>query len=161
MSKGYSRPVHTLIKGKVERAAIKHLAKGNYEATAKDLLLSEEGKRTILAMVGKEIFQGEIGTITSYMSLSYLRSTELASKCSIFSWDTLWDDLKTFVPMLTSLLQHLTPSQKASQLIPAYCLIIAVLTKARNRRICSLQEVISLVLHAGHTSSEVRNYYTY
>lgn len=153
VTKGYARPVHTRVTGKTEKTAIKHLAGGNYEATVKDLIGNEEGKRALVAIAGREIFEREIGTITSYKSLTDLHAHEIAQKCRNFSWESLWRNIQTSAPMLSSLLQQLTPSQKGETLTPAYCMITAMLAKARNRRVCFLQEAVSLILHAGHTST--------
>ena len=79
-----------------------------------------------------------------------------------FSWDSLLGEFLANAPVLTSIIvaaadskwrrnsNHLVP-----RCIPPVCMAMAMLFKTRNQHMSLVQAVMSVLLKAGHVSSEV------
>ena len=52
-------------------------------------------------------------------------------------------------------LEGLMPKDKKDDLVPCMCLIASMIAKAKNRRLNVVQELLSVVVHAGHASKQV------
>ena len=107
-------------------------------------------------MLGKTIAEKEIAHISSPATLSGLHNYHDVAAIANFHWKQLWLDIAETTPALTTLLTSIIPSHKQDALIPALCVIVAMLAKAQNRRMNVVQELLSLILHAGHASMQVR-----
>ena len=85
-----------------------------------------------------------------------------ASKCSSFQWKALVEDLTRKAPTLWKILSSITTSdyrRKKGAVIdtqyPGLCMAVAILLKERNREMCGLQSIISLLLYSSHVDKQV------
>ena len=79
-----------------------------------------------------------------------------------FSWKGLLAEMHTRAPTLLAVLSAAAESmkQRRSQAIQPACapfigMAAAILLKCRNKRMCAAQHITSLVLNAGHSSTQV------
>ena len=85
-----------------------------------------------------------------------------ASKCSSFQWKVLVEDLSQKAPTLLKILSSIvTSNDKRKQAAvttahhPGLCMAVSILLKERNREMCGLQSVISLLLFSSHVDKQV------
>ena len=82
-------------------------------------------------------------------------------KFCLFQWKHFIDDLSHNAPVLLKVLSSITDRQKTATPIadsahqPGLCMAVAVLLKQRNREMCGLQSVISLLLYSSHVDKQV------
>ena len=72
-----------------------------------------------------------------------------------FSFDSLWYEMSSHVPTLTTVLQQLMPNKDFSLNIPVLYLIGSILLKHRSQNMALLQRVISVVLYGNGASKQV------
>ena len=84
------------------------------------------------------------------------------SELSVFNWSGMISEWETRAPTLLMLLAaagdklwHRRKESITPNCIPAVCMAGAVLLKSRNKHMSTVQTVISLLLNAGHVSSQV------
>lgn len=155
MSVGYERTRHYKPNEAVVKHTIKHLARSNTRMAIQDLLSNPNTQQTIASMLGKTIAEKEITYMSSPATLSGLRNYHDISAITNFKWEQLWEDITATAPALTTLLLSIIPQHKEKSLLPALCVIVAMLAKSRNRVMDVVQEMITVILHAGHASSQV------
>lgn len=158
VSVGLSRTVHYKPNEATVRHSIKHLARSNTRKAVQDLLSDSETLQIVTSMLGKLIAEKEIAQISSPATLSGLCNYHDVATITNFCWSQLWLDIVETTPALATLLMSIIPSHKKDALVPALCVIVAMLAKARNRRMDVVQELLSLILHAGHASMQVSVY---
>ena len=85
-----------------------------------------------------------------------------ASKCSSFQWKVLVEDVTQKAPTLMKILSSIvTSNDKRKQAAvtsahhPGLCMAVAILLKERNREMCGLQSIISLLLYSSHVDKQV------
>ena len=101
----------------------------------------------------------ECSLLCQRISPSAFRSiTDLQS----FQWENCIGDLSTRAPNLMALLSkivshsdHRNQKKAASSHFPGICMAIAVLLKERNREVCGIQTLISLILFSSHAEKQV------
>lgn len=155
VSVGLSRTVHYKPDESTIRHSIKHLARSNTRKAVQDLLSDSATVQLVASLFGKMIAEKEIAQISSPATLSGLHNYHDVAAITNFRWSQLWLDLVETTPALTTLLMSAIPSHKKDALVPALCVIVAMLAKAQNRRLDVVQELLSLILHAGHASMQV------
>ena len=81
-----------------------------------------------------------------------------------FRWKDYIDDLSLKAPTLLSLLysivshtDHRNAKKTASTHHPGICMTMAVLLKERNREMCGVQSLISLILYSSHAEKQVKS----
>ena len=139
------------------RHTVKHLARKNTKKAVQDLLGDSQALETVASMLGKHIFEKEIAYISSPATLSTLYTSWNVGTITKFKWEDLWLDIANTAPAMSAVLLNAVPSHKAKDLIPSLCIIVAMLAKARNRRLDVVQEILSLILHTGHASTQVQS----
>lgn len=87
-----------------------------------------------------------------------------ASKCSSFQWKVLVEDISQKAPTLLKIFSSIiTSNDKRKQSAatsshhPGLCMAVAILLKEKNREMCGLQSIISLLLYSSHVDKEVCN----
>ena len=70
-----------------------------------------------------------------------------------FTWDELWDMLSRKLLLLAFFLKKLVKDVDSSK--PVICLIISMLLKKQNRKMCLLQNVISVLLYGNGSAKQV------
>ena len=86
-----------------------------------------------------------------------------ASKSSSFQWKHFVEDLSQKAPtplkVLSSIVtynDHRKKKPSSSDHHPGLCMAIAILLKERNREMCGLQSIISLLLYSSHVDKQVQ-----
>lgn len=131
------------------------MAHGSKRGIFRQLMKSEDITRAAAKHIGMCI-RKEIKVLCSDKHNSLLREWTQASM-ELFTWERLWLELQEMAPLTILLLQSSFPYKvsttvKTRSLI---CIIIAVLTKSRNKRMNALQSMASLILYAGHAGKQV------
>ena len=79
-----------------------------------------------------------------------------------FQWSKFVDELVKNAPTLYQLISsivsygdHRNVKKSGDSHFPGVCMTIAVLLKERNREICGIQSLISLLLYQSHTQKQV------
>ena len=83
-----------------------------------------------------------------------------------FSWTTLLDEFTQRVPLLLSILlaaadskwRRKSGSAVQGKCVPPLCMAMVVLFKTRSKHMSLVQAVMSILLKAGHVTSEVTMY---
>ena len=82
---------------------------------------------------------------------------------STFQWKDCIDDLSLRAPTLLQLLStivshsdHRNEKKTKSAHHPGICMTTAVLLKERNREMCGVQSLISLILYSSHAEKQVK-----
>lgn len=153
---GLSRTKHYKPNTATLRHAIKHLSRANIELAIKDLMSDKEAGLAVARSVGRLISDNEIKYISSPSTLSDLRNIHDLQQIQHFSWTSVLTDIAGTAPMLLVLLESVIPQHKKDTLMPCICLIVAMIAKARNKQLNIVQQLISLVLYAGHITKQVR-----
>ena len=85
-----------------------------------------------------------------------------ASECSSFQWKVLVEELSQKAPTLLKILSSIITSKDkrkkaavTSTHHPSLCMAAAILLKERNREMCGLQSIISLLLYSSHVDKQV------
>lgn len=82
-----------------------------------------------------------------------------ASKCSAFEWSTFIDEVTQKAPNLIRILSSIVSANDARKNmvfhIPGLCMAVAVLLKERNKDMCGLQSIVSLLLYSSHVDKQV------
>ena len=156
---GYTRERNFEIDTAQKRHAIKHVTKGQLSLAVEDIMSSEVGLQATTTGLANMIYKKEIAYLSSEQcSISLAFSRNLSTLAS-FSWMKLWDDLKRAVPSLSIFLQTVMPSKAEEHNIPAWCTIIGMIAKHKNNKLNMLQQILSILLYAGHTTMQVWMYY--
>lgn len=85
-----------------------------------------------------------------------------ADKCATFQWKTFIDDLSLKAPTLLHVLSSIVSysdhrNKKANSAHhPGLCMTVAILLKERNREICGVHSLLSL-LYSSHVDKQVGN----
>ena len=104
------------------------------------------------------MIQGELKTLGSKKANSILRNKTKAGLLS-FSWDKVWKELEMHAPIFLGLLEAILRGKtaKISRTQPIVCMVVAIMAKYINSRMNVVQSYISLLLHAGHCSKQVKS----
>jgi hypothetical protein len=105
--------------------------------------------------VGRLISDNEITYTSSPATLSDLRNVHDLKQIQEFSWTGILTDITGTAPMLLAFLESVMPKHKKDTLMPCICLIVTMIAKARNKQLNILQQLISVVLYAGHVTKQV------
>ena len=130
----------------------KILSRGKKTSILKQLLNKVEMQQYAAKVMGK-LIQLELKSLCSDKNVSVFR---VRSKKDImdFQWESLWQELCERAPLLLTLLQHAYPSKRLLPK-PVLCMLISILFKHRNHKMCRVQAIISIVLRAGHAGKQV------
>ena len=87
------------------------------------------------------------------------------SQMSAFDWKPLTNELELKAPMLLQILRTLASSKdhrnkrkSDSAHYPGICTAASVILKERNREMCGIQSVVSLLLFSSHANKQVKFY---
>ena len=100
----------------------------------------------------------ELKSLCSHTLSSVHRRTDLNALKS-FDWKHARAELIAHAPTFHQIISGCLPTTGDEHRQNAIIgLVSAILLKARNRSMCAVQTIISLLLHEGHTSTKVRTY---
>lgn len=86
-----------------------------------------------------------------------------------FCWGDYYNELDQKAPLLSRIVtgivkhnDHRNKNKKGTHHIPGVCMAIAILLKERNREMCGIQSLLSLILFQSHAQKRVciQSYYT-
>ena len=84
--------------------------------------------------------------------LSKLQSNDVRA----FSWDTIWSEFQTHMPHLVSFLQVLIPMAFDGSHKCVILMIISIILKYRNPKMCLVQKVLAIFLFGNSVHKKVR-----
>ena len=139
----------------------KALAGGHLPSVASAILEQEELHDTVVHLFMEKINSECFSICQHSKPLSPFHKID-ADKCSTFQWKSLIDDLTQKAPTLLKVLSsivtyndHRKKKPVSSTHHPGLCMAIAILLKERNREMCGLQAIISLLLYSSHVDKQV------
>jgi len=104
----------------------------------------------------------ECANLSSRKTPSSFNHNKGKTNIGCFTWDAIALDLQTRAPTFHAVLvaaadrQWTKKAESSSQkCVPALGMAAAILLKSRNKQLSAVQTMISLVLNAGHVSSQV------
>ena len=72
-----------------------------------------------------------------------------------FSWDTIWSELQKYMPRLVSFLQEIIPEVFDGSHRRIIAMIISIILKYRNPKMCLVQKVVSVFLFGNSVHKKV------
>lgn len=110
------------------------------------------------------IIDAECSTISQRSVISPFRKMSINEMVN-FQWSTLIDDLSVKAPTLYRILSSVVAHSDSRNKVkldathaPGLCMTTAVLLKERNREICGVQSIVSMLLHYSHAEKQVCSY---
>jgi len=97
------------------------------------------------------IINEEIKTICSESVKSKLQSDDVTT----FLWDTIWSEVHRYMPRLVSFLQDLIPKAHDDSDKRVISMIISIILKYRNPKMCLAQKVMSIFLFGNSVHKKV------
>ena len=81
------------------------------------------------------------------------------SELATFQWKQFIDELRLKAPTLLHILCAMSSCKRKSESLryPGICVAASVLLKGRNRKMCAIQSLISLLLFSTHAEKQVCN----
>ena len=130
------------------------VGRGNRASIANTVLADPTLRFAVLAKV-VWLIRKEMKTLCSLKIVSAYRDTSFHSLLS-FSWDRLVADLALHAPILHTIVSGCVPQRGDDSRCNAVIgMVVTVLLKSRNRSMCAVQTVFSLILNEGHTNKQV------
>ena len=121
----------------------------------KELLENADTSLDVVKTITKFMKSKEIESISYETSAISLKPTNTLSEVSQFSWEAHWKSLKNCAPLLTTFLSEMIPTKKRENAIAITCLIASMICKTHNRKLSAIQEIMALLLYAGHGTTKV------
>lgn len=121
----------------------------------RDILKHPEGPSKISQSLARHIRDTEIRSTVAVSTLSSLRHHHDSGVFLKFNWLELWQEMRSTFPTLTTSVLHLIPESKRTEHIPAACLICGMIMKAKNQQMNVVQDMLSILLYGGHTTTMV------
>lgn len=128
---------------------IKRVVRGSYYALINDFAGSKFHQRMMVSAVARFI-KKELHSLSSESGSMVFDKKQHVQE---FSWDRLWGHLKQKLPLLTECFKKFVRDMETCK--PLVCLIISMLLKQRNKRMCLLQCVFSLILYGNGAAKQV------
>ena len=157
---GYEKPFSAVLDESTE-AVGKNLARGRDRAFCKAVLKHPRLCKTMLLEIGNLVCT-ECANLSSRKTPSSFNHNKGKPDIGCFTWDAIALDLQTRAPTFHAVLvaaanrQWTKKAESSSQkCVPALGMAAAILLKSRNKQLSAVQTMISLVLNAGHVSSQV------
>ncbi len=156
---GYTKPFSASLDASLAPVG-KNLARKRFQAFAKAVLRHPQLSRTMLQEVANKV-RTECANLGSTKEPSVLRK-KTRTDITKFNWHDVVSELEvrapTFLLLLTAACdRHWSRKTKSisPSCLPALCMAGSVLMKCRNKHMSAMQTIISLLLNAGHASSQV------
>ena len=157
---GYEKPFSATLDNTTE-AIGKNLARKRYKAFCKAVLKHPRLCKTMPLEIGN-LVRTECANLSSQKIPSSFSHNRGKSDIGGFTWDAIALDLQTGVPIFYAVLVPAADRQwtrkaesPSPKCVPALGMAAAILLKSRNKQLSAVQTMISLVLNAGHVSSQV------
>lgn len=138
---------------KLERDIIKALSCKRFVAAAGKIMQHSLMRATVYKAIGMDS-RRQLKRITAATSSSMIMQSDPAA-IRAFSWDELFTNMQSHSKHICEFLLLMLPRQKRERAKSMVSLIVAMLAKMTNQKAGLVQSVISLLLFAGHASSQV------
>lgn len=149
--------------GPTEAKMARALLGGNATSIAK-AVLAVEGVRDAIVKQLLGLLNKECSTLCRLNPTSSLFREIPVDKMAEFKWNDLIEELKSNAPLLLDILYCLVArndkrnkSKVGSAHYPGICTTIAVILKERNREMCGIQSLLSLMMYSSHCEKQVCN----
>lgn len=153
MSQSQVAPVVKTL-GEAEGKVVQHLVGGDASSTAAAMMEIQSVEEAVL-----KIFLGRINAECSTLckkhsdSRSQFRNVPV-TKLAEFTWGALVTELEAKAPTLFELLttivsfsDHRNKDKTGSRHHPGICVAVAMLLKERNREMCTVQSIVSILMY--------------
>ena len=132
----------------------KALARGSYKKLVNQCFKDAEIREWIIKKMGY-ILKKELKNMCSEKVNSVLKSN-LVHTLKNFKWTDLLSELSTHAPVLSNILHSCTKTRctKGNKLA-TMGVCASILLKHRNKSMCLVQKIISVILQAGHSGKQV------
>ena len=166
--KGKKARVHTIPKSSGLKKLAKGVARRNRASIGRQAVRDPKIRERVLSVLTKDI-QKEMTTLCARNTGSILRQSSLQAVTK-FSWDVLAEELQRVTPTLYTFLKGCvdvkrrapqksatSKKQKSPRTTNTATLGIcaSILLRHKNVHMNTLQRLISLILHSGHSSKQV------
>ena len=139
----------------------KELATGHMLSIADSVIRNDELVQLIWQQHFLKVIDQECSVLCQRQAPSLFRSIPI-SRLHSFKWKDCIDDLSAKAPTLMSLLSkvvshsdHRNEKKTTFSHFPGVCMATAVLLKERNREMCGIQTLNSLILYSSHAEKQV------
>ena len=163
-----STPSRTLQKdvGDAEAEVTRSLLSGNTASIANGILAMEEVREAVFTHF-LDAIDHECTILCRRLAPTHFRTVPVEG-IQQFNWQPLVNDLECCSPLLFSTLTRIaghSDRRNKGKLGPAHfpgiCTAAAVILKERNREMCGLQSVVSLLMYSCHCEKQVIHVYTH
>lgn len=156
-----SRPVpFTKVLGQAEGKVARALLGGHATSIAKAVLQRDDVKEAILKQLIHEI-NDECSKLCSKTTISPYRTIPVDQLAGL-KWKDMAEELQQKAPLLFSVLLSIASRNDnrnavkvATAHYPGICSVAAILLKERNREMCGLQSLVSLLMFSCHAEKQV------
>ena len=136
---------------------VKHVARGNKLAVARDCIYDQELRRYITNGLGQQL-RREVKALCSDKVNSVHRGKPHVLRT--FTWDDLLAEMQQHAPILLGLLTKCTRKRKRKESSlkkskAVICLCTALLCNFHHPGMCLIQKLLSIILYTGHSSKKV------
>lgn len=146
---GYSVPKTYYLKSPTTAHSVKQIVRGSYHKVMSGFATSAFHQRLLAGALSRTV-KRQIRDLFRDQSALVFGQKEHVKE---FTWNELWDELSRKVPLLVFFLKKLVKDVDPSK--PVICLIISMLLTKQNRKMCLLQNVISVVLYGNGSAKQV------
>ena len=137
------------------------LTGGNITSFAKAVMSQNGIRKEILELVLHDL-ESECASLCKRSAPSRFRKMGLQEMIDDFQWERLMSDLRTHAPLLLRILtsivstnDHRNKNKAGAAHYPGICMAMAVILKERNREMCGIQSLVSLLLFSTHVEKKV------
>ena len=146
--------------GTAESKIVRALIGGHARSIAKAVMTQDDVKENIIKLLLGKLNE-ECASLCRKAISSPFR-TMPADQMASFKWVDMVTDLKVKAPLFFTLLDSITSRNDHRNIAkvgvahyPGICTAAAILLKERNREICGLQSLVSLLLYSCHAEKQV------
>lgn len=135
------------------------LAGGHIPSVAKAFMEHHQLRRAVLLLFLDEINR-ECNTLCSKIQPSLFRKIPV-TQLQDFQWEGIISDLQNSAPTLLQILSSIVVrndhrrNRTGTAHYPSICMAVSILLKERNRELCGLQYLVSLLLFSSHAEKKV------
>ena len=139
---------------------------GNAAQIAKAALSMEEVKESIVEQL-QDMLNSECSALCRKKPTSSLFRSIAVDRMAEFKWSDMMMELEDVAPLLLKILHCLVAHNDSRNKFkvgaahhPGICAAVAVILKERNREMCGLQSLLSLIMYSCHCEKQVLLYKT-
>ena len=155
-----SRAAYTRTLGDCEGKVARQLLGGHPPSIAKAVMAMEDVRESLIKLFLNTI-NDECNVLCQRSQKSVFRKMSMEQVMD-FKWSLLVEELNSKAPLLYSVLSSIATRNDRRNVIkvgpdhyPGICMAAAVILKERNREMCGLQSIISLLLYSCHCEKKV------